>query len=141
MSNTSVIEGNKLIAEFMGAKWLFQDDAIYHRYGWFYELDNTPTKWTSLWHDNEHLQYHSSWDWLMPVVEKINALQVPEDSRGVVTYVVTIEPGYCVISAGGEGIVSEEQAFDSGEPLIATVYRAVINFIKQHNSQKEVHHG
>ena len=51
-----VIEGNKLIAEFHGkynTKW--------HTIGAFPE---------------NQLKYHSSWDWLMPVVEKIESLDV-----------------------------------------------------------------
>lgn len=27
----------------------------------------------------ELLKYHKSWDWLMPVVEKINALEMPDN--------------------------------------------------------------
>lgn len=51
---------NNLIAEFMGAK---QDSYP----------DSMP-KWVNIfgiWEDNPKLEYHCSWDWLMPVVEKI----------------------------------------------------------------------
>lgn len=50
MNDQEIIEGNKLIAEFMGMgeKFLPMD----------YEHENG-------------VRYHSSWDWLMPVVEKI----------------------------------------------------------------------
>lgn len=114
LPSEQIQEGNKLIAEFSNY------------------LDNGPA--AKYCYDENIMLYHSSWDWLMPVVEKINSLQVPKDSRGDVTYVVTIEPGYCVISQGGEGIVFEKQAFDSGLPLIAIVYEAVVEFIKYHNS-------
>ena len=62
----TVIEGNKLIAEFMG--W---EKSPY---------PNTPNK---MYRDDNvnvlsihvaDLQYHTSWDWLMPVVEKIESL-------------------------------------------------------------------
>ena len=59
MTTQEILEGNKLIAEFMGAKrkeysitnrehYLFRDGRKYL---------------------TENLIFHSSWDWLMPVVE------------------------------------------------------------------------
>ena len=57
------MEGNKLIAEFMqkGSKSL----GIYDFDGCHYRLDE--------------LKFHSSWDWLMPVLKKIN-LQLNPDN-------------------------------------------------------------
>ena len=52
----TIEEGNKLIAEFVGAKLTK---------GNFYLLDGE-----ILAHEAD-LKYHTSWDWLMPVVEKI----------------------------------------------------------------------
>ena len=56
-------EGNKLIAEFMGFK------------------ENSTTSVTVLYNevscevlDETKLSYHTSWDWLMPVVEKIEQI-------------------------------------------------------------------
>jgi hypothetical protein len=48
---TEIIEGNKLIAEFMGAKTL-----------------------PYLPFDLKECKYHSSWDWLMPVWKKLGNL-------------------------------------------------------------------
>lgn len=53
-----ILEGNKLIAEFMGLK--------IHKNGM---CDNPTNKTLSL-----GLQYHSSWDWLMPVWKKLGNL-------------------------------------------------------------------
>jgi len=56
MTEQEIIEGNKLIAEFMGdyrAKYKVSND---------YTLANAMLK---------TLKYHSSWDWLMPVFKKI----------------------------------------------------------------------
>lgn len=146
LPSEEIQEGNKLIAEFMGGQireaWRVGDSIHYTWTGeyvkeWRGKMGLPIVKEMKEMHIlTDHLFFHSSWNWLMPVVEKINSLQVPEDSRGDVTYVVTIEPGYCVISAGGESIVSEKQAFDSGLPLIEIVYEAVVEFIKWHNEQK-----
>ncbi len=70
-------EGNKLIAEFMGAEmpsYSVQPDGsikkcslVYngHRVDYIYVMD----KWSEY---GDLFKFHSSWDWLMPVVEKVN---------------------------------------------------------------------
>lgn len=62
------MKDNKLIAEFMGVDQVDIDYAI-----------------------NEHgqLKYHSSWDWLMPVVEKIYSLDADIDFFRVVNLEAT----------------------------------------------------
>lgn len=60
----NITENNKLIAEFMGAKQMPDPDC------WWFEIP--PTKhgshgWTTFF-------YHESWNWLMPVVEKIESM-------------------------------------------------------------------
>jgi hypothetical protein len=57
-------EGNKLIAEFMGGEF-FTDVPD----GMLRVKNIQPNKNTSRFLYS--LEYHSSWDWLMPVVEKI----------------------------------------------------------------------
>ena len=54
------LENNKLIAEFMGITP--NEAGVYHV---------SKHKGYSL----ENLQYHTSWDWLMPVIENIDHLQ------------------------------------------------------------------
>ena len=71
MENQEILKGNKLIAEFMGFK-------IGKLNGW---LSGTTIEDCAYLKDESgniskanlisKLKYHSSWDWLMPVVEKI----------------------------------------------------------------------
>ena len=63
----------------------------------------------------ERMKYATSWDWLMPVVEKIEQLH---DS----SYLCRIVSYRCII-------------YDSN---IAAVYKSVVEFIKWHNDQKGV---
>jgi hypothetical protein len=56
------MKGNKLIAEFMNVHEIMHDG--YSEYDFD---DNT----LDVVHEN-NLKYHSSWDWLMPVVAKIS---------------------------------------------------------------------
>ena len=55
------IENNKIIAEFMGAKLTKNLKIMYP----VYEGDSSYVK---------NLKYHSDWNWLMPVVEKIEGI-------------------------------------------------------------------
>ena len=57
MTQEEIIEGNKTIAEFM-------------------DMQNNPFP-----PEVDELRYHTSWDWLMPVVEKIS-----EVAAGGITY-------------------------------------------------------
>ena len=82
---------NKLIAEFMGKK-------IYQHH-----------------HESN---YHTSWGWLMPVVQKIESLG----------YVFTIQGGKAEY---GE-MISKTQSFIAEDKLSST-YKAVVEFIKQYN--------
>lgn len=53
------IEGNKLIAAFMDFK-VTEKQKPHHELVWYD------------WDGAKDVLYHESWDWLMPVVEKIN---------------------------------------------------------------------
>ena len=63
----------------------------------------------------KQLMFHSSWDWLMPVVQKIESLG----------YVFTIQGGKAEY---GE-MISETQCFIAEDKLSST-YNAVVEFIK-----------
>jgi hypothetical protein len=65
MTQEEIVKGNKLISEFMGYRINFQDDIP------FVTLDKilfdeyvAVSNWA---------KYNSSWDWLMPVVERIES--------------------------------------------------------------------
>lgn len=71
MTEEEIINGNKLIAGFMGIKlennWRDgYDYALQHVYGFNDEYYDCRLA--------SNLGFHSSWDWLMPVVEKIWAI-------------------------------------------------------------------
>ena len=93
---------NKLIAEFMG----FQKTTI----GWY---DNEETmNFNSDSNTFDELKFHSSWDWLMPVVEKCFDRLMEDDN-------------------------SDDLSFCLNDALLTTnideVYKAVVNFIKNHD--------
>jgi len=90
-------ENNQLIAEFMGY------EIIYRPYSnGFIEISDTELC------DVDDLEYHKSWDWLIPVIENIDHLQ-------------------------HEPVISIEKALSTRS--IDNTHRAVVEFIKQHNNQ------
>ena len=97
-------ENNKLIAEFMGLEIVNADIILYELNGIAYPINK--------------LQYHKSWDWLMPVVQKIESLG----------YVFTIQGGKAEY---GE-MISKTQSFIAEDKLSST-YKAVVDFINQYN--------
>lgn len=143
-------ENNKLIAEFMGYKGTYDE----HNYpnndrdlanADFYKTVPFDFKPKSMFEGLE-LRYHSSWDWLMPVVEKIS--RVPNrNENGLFAYEVmfSINPitGVEVEDIYNRNFGSEKgflkQNFYKGS-LIENTYKAVVEFIKWYNSaQRETH--
>ena len=103
------MENNKLIAKFMGHKtdWGFKKNSIlYMPQGEGNSSNN------SIVIPYKKLQYHTSWDWLMPVVQKCFDTQQP----------------------------SEGQHYFINESLltmkIEVVYDRVVEFIKQYNDEQ-----
>jgi len=81
---------------------------------------------SSIYKVNE-LLFHSSWDWLMPVVEKIESLIFDDDEY----YNFNILGGcyVIVISSHGNDLITS----DRGQSKLECTYNAVIEFIKWYN--------
>ena len=135
MTDTSVIEGNKIIALFHG--WRHVPTSKGKGKGYW----NFPEWGKASW-DADSFLYHSSWDWLMPVVEKIGN-----------THNIRIQINVCSITRRfldhrkyqkEHNIGFDEVppiAEHDGSGFIENVWHAVVKFIKWYNSQKEVNHG
>jgi hypothetical protein len=96
-----LLENNKLIAEFM--RVVFHDDENQYYNAGGLHIGNT-------------LQYHTSWDWLMPVIERC---LVGEAEQSEEISITTIKNIY-------EGICNQEISF---------AYKSVVEFIKWYNEQ------
>ena len=72
-------DNNKLIAEFMGGKLVVNEPPIllYQFYEDTYSIGE--------------LNYHSSWDWLHPVISKIYKIELPPVSDKWINFKVLIE--------------------------------------------------
>ena len=97
-------ENNRLIAEFMNLDTYPPHDDYPLLY------DCSPIDQDPQWYALEEFQYHTSWDWLRSVVEKIE--DYLSDNIGVVGYF--------------------DECLSSND--LDTRYQAVVEFIKQHNN-------
>ena len=118
------MKDNKLIAEFMGWDILSPTTIPPNLHLSNLEVDSG---------EIANLKYHSSWDWLMPVVEKINDLTDDWGNTNDFTIgnrFVWVDP-----HIGDRIFFSGNNPEDKKEPMISKVYRGAVEFIKQHNNQ------
>lgn len=126
MTQEEIIEGNKLIAEFMGAEF---DMGHYHvtdsytkpdgekvfKYQQgtaFYDVGQEPSSQKG-GYPITIIKYHTSWDWLMPVAKKV-----------IETY------------TGGMDVYSLYVSDSLRTAIIEEVWASVVEFIKWYNENK-----
>lgn len=112
---------NKLISEFMG--FPKEADAVDDRTIAYYvgesilRTDNTDNENSyDVFHPDD-MQFHSSWDWLMSVVEKIFDITFSDDEKE---------------TSDSEYFYNVRDCM----PDINHTYKAVVEFIKQYNNDK-----
>lgn len=71
MKESEIIEGNKLIAEFMGGKYDKNTSFPIHPDDIWLPVHGIVNFKTIELGKGKALKYHSSWDWLMPIINKI----------------------------------------------------------------------
>jgi hypothetical protein len=127
MSDVSIEQMNEVISEFMELK---------RSHGHLLPVGKG-------WCATSHLQYHSSWDWLMPVVEKIEMPEVDDRKETVIRAAADVKVFYkaCIINYepdGDSGDKNEETIIQTrGETKLEAVFQAVYQFIQWYNKQKE----
>lgn len=131
MTQEEIVEGNKLIAEFMGFKpWVDFNIQLgfcelnINKYSTYEDgMGHIPHACTF-----KELRFHSSWDWLMPVIDKI----------GTILFEDNILPDYidrsyvksdCYENDTTKSILINLSIFASLED----VYEETIDFIKWYN--------
>tara|TARA_R110000744_G_scaffold190403_1_gene309545 strand:+ start:1209 stop:1490 length:282 start_codon:yes stop_codon:yes gene_type:complete len=93
------MKDNKIIAEFMGGY------TPYEKFG-----DNTEYYYRGKYVKLENMEFYTSWDWLMPVVQKCYKIDDEEGFDNLVDAVSTLD--------------------------IDGTYKAVVEFINQYNKTK-----
>ena len=120
MKDKMIIEGNKLIAEFMGYET--------HENWEFWITGSYIEKFD--WYSPGTMKFHNDWNWIMPVVEKIESKN----------YAVTITQNICIIQASIMGdcttITRQSGNYDTPNTKIHNTWLAVIEFINWYNKNK-----
>lgn len=127
MENLTIEEKNILIAEFMGWK-LGHPELLELRWSneWFEGRDKKTTK--------GYLHFHTDWNWLMQVVEKIESITADGFDNSDNFFNVTIGCGlYCTIQDAYGEILEIDNC---KETKIKTVYSACVEFIQWFNNKK-----
>lgn len=133
-------ENNKIIAEFMGYVYTDGDFKVPHS-------DKTsnsnfrewcPTYWDDVLDSGGYLvapcnlMFHSDWNWLMEVVEKIESLQYQNNND---VFKVVIDYGMCTIY----NMINDLEVIVnvSKSTKIEAVYNACLEFINWYNEQNK----
>jgi hypothetical protein len=119
MMNKKILENNKLIAEFMGNKL-------------FYDLVGDVEK-NSSWVDAKFnvAKYHTSWDWLMPVIENIKEFNY---NKRIILHRFSFGLNYVVMKVELNRRFFDEKRMVSNNFLKQT-YDLVVEFIKWYNKK------
>lgn len=126
MTQEQILESNKIIAEFMGAeitqaysKTKEQDGVLF-----YYPKDTSPSMYRNL--SSSGIKYHKEWDWLMPVVDKLEELG----------YEININGNDCYVqqpNRKGRLVIHCKNWINK----LQCVYQAVISTINWHNLQEK----
>jgi hypothetical protein len=144
MTEQEIIEGNKLIAVFMGCELLdFPKTENYIGESWYCGDflkpfdDRTPAKVRT-----ELLKFNSDWNWLMPVADKIEKLStsegLPQDARNRFFISIKTPSGVGYITKDDTckmPVPTDARVF--GESRIESTWLAVVAFIKWLNQNKK----
>lgn len=115
---------NELIADFMQlqvSKGVHNDNRIYYKIPFYHDSLIAPM---------DDFRYHISWDWLIPVIEKIESDPLND--------VCIFKEATQIRRWNGEHSIFDWKILEpDGGSKIAHVYRAVVKYIDQHNKQKQ----
>jgi len=120
MTDREILEGNKLIAEFMGFEGQHED--------W---CGNNVLETDEIFGGENLYPYspNKEWDRLMPVVEKISTIKFRFGRFSTKIVTLSREP-YCRMDSTAKSFRNSSY---NGTPLINAVYETVLDFIKWYN--------
>jgi hypothetical protein len=129
--NTEIIEGNKLIAEFMGGNKQIIPKGGLHGY-----KEGTELWRFCLFSSNPgpvtYLEYHSSWEWLMEVVEKIEGLFNGN------AFTITNRNLWCIIEMNTQFSLAYDIEYSEisikASTKLESTWEAVVQFIQWYNT-------
>jgi hypothetical protein len=129
MDEKIIIKNNELIAKFMGGRFTFIKP---HTPNVEFKVHPRGDRnFNSSSFHPRHLSYHKSWDWLMPVVEKVESLDC---NVGIFTGMKN--DSWCRIVRFGKFGLGDKEIGIKDNSRIISVFKAIIEFIKWYNKIK-----
>lgn len=125
MKTNEILQGNRILAEFMEYEAESQFGTMRWHTGFNYE--ECGDSWTDLYEDGE-LRFHLSWDWLMPVVEKIESL-----GYAVLICYARVVIECCVMS--DKTVIYKND--NNSIPKIKNAFLACVEFAKWYKNQSK----
>jgi hypothetical protein len=142
MTEAEIIKSNVLIAEFMGAKYK-KDVNFPIQEGCLWLPFHGICRYNSIDRGN-CLSYHRWWDWLIPVVEKIESIKDSHDGF----YGVYISSNSCCIQGTSLHMALSDPDYGpvyydevTLDTKLESTYQVVIRFIKWFNSKQQSENG
>ena len=132
MDNQTIIENNKLIAKFMGARFISDGMNAPDSKDVFIPIFGSCRVDTIDLGKGKILKFHASWEWIMPVVEKINNFKIqgnPEIRIGKRT-----ELFYSPLVDNGDNVQNLFKSYPDAS--VISVYLIVTEFINWYNENK-----
>jgi hypothetical protein len=117
MNQKEIVKNNKIIAEFMGGSYTSKLFDIPKNYIWLPFHNLTPIA---------YLKYHISYDWIMPVVEKIEELDV------VASFQIE-QPTIYIWKSSEESTFEDIQVDIFNKTKLEAVYEAIVKFMDWYN--------
>lgn len=123
LTEKQILQGNTIIADFFAEKREHLGSSFYYKHGVVYSGFGI--------HD---AKYHSSWDWLMPVVEKIENLEDGEYMFEICGRRSTIS--IMVNHNRYDNVIITEFHTGNSNSKIEAVWLSIVEFIKEYNKIK-----
>ena len=141
MNNQEILEGNKLIAEFTGFE--IKNNKI------IYDPSDVPPDELLIGWCLCNLKYHCAWNWLMPVINKIESLDLRKNGYDFskVKFMGDYVEIFCYANYRGTSYYWKYWMDIAGtfhkhpnqcESKILAAFSAVVEFIKWYNKNKEL---
>lgn len=132
MTDLEIIEGNRIVADFMG----WHDEVLQsftppndkHFFCSPINQERVVIEYPIMIDD---LKYHTSWDWLMGVCEKLI-------SEGVNVNIINRYCQIILFSADGNGAILYHKSNTMAHTAIENTWQAVVDFIRWHTSQPPI---
>lgn len=138
MKKETIIKNNILIAKFMGA---FEDDFDELGVGWHFPKKESYMPRQAP--DAEELAYHRSWEWLIPVVEKIALLKNGNSIR--IVYNTGCTDSFSAMTIRKWDDAKKQYSYtltpygkeeDGSEGFLYNVYKTVVRYIETNKNEK-----